>query len=863
MFPKSLCNAVTRAYLKEITSNLESERQRRYEALQRAAQQADRQLEEMWNALNGVATSIGSDSAQSLTIRDEIQLQAYREYAQQLRRAQLRGNELQSLLTEEQLKTVASDESLDRRIEEQLRHHADVAAVQDQLAAIDSRIAQMQGIAAQDDSPQLKRLNEERALLATKVENIVNSLRPQMCELAREQRRTEVEASVTQLRSQIELNQAEKEFLHSRMEEIDTTTVRTDKKNGIQLEMARHAVDRQTRLADALSQSLAEFKIESKCPLPVALIEWAPLPGKPNRSRQLKGTAGAAGVGWLLAILGVGTLEWRGRRVRSGDDVKAHFTRPVFGTYPVKDHRRGRIRTSHRRVQRSTRGGGPLDAWPRPALRADDPERHGFQRVGDGASASRCARAGARVRGFHRRTLLVDCDLSGTSLSQQLGAAQSPGLIQLSAGARTRAGASCPRPRRASTSCRWACPKGPRPKRPRPKRPCPKRPCPKRPRRGWIRRRCDYVLRLLRSSYDAIVVNGPAIMSSAESLLLASQVDQTVLAVFLGTTRWNELAASEELAGQAGIAVLGAVLHAGDRAATLELMLDRQGASRPVSAAALTTEEDLRADIAAMRARAWPNRDLPRAVAHPGYRQHGTHFMNHECARYFGVKSVVDRVITAILMIVALPMMLLIGLAILICDGRPVLYRQTRVGRHGRVFLIWKFRTMCRDAESTTGAVWGSDCDPRHSAGTVAALLPPRRTATVLQRAAGRHASDRPASGTAGVRLRVAYGIAGLRNSTGRAAGDYGAGTIAVWLRSIPGRRRAQSTARCAVRAKRQPVTGSAHSAVYDPVHGEAGVSPVEGRPVDSDERQPSQRGHLSRQHFVPSRTPALSGVDA
>jgi lipopolysaccharide/colanic/teichoic acid biosynthesis glycosyltransferase len=84
-----------------------------------------------------------------------------------------------------------------------------------------------------------------------------------------------------------------------------------------------------------------------------------------------------------------------------------------------------------------------------------------------------------------------------------------------------------------------------------------------------------------------------------------------------------------------------------------------------------------------------------------------------QCASYFNVKTIVDRTITAVLMIAALPIMILIGLAILLLDGRPVFYRQTRVGKNGRTFRIWKFRTMCRDAETNTGAVWSNIRDPR------------------------------------------------------------------------------------------------------------------------------------------------------
>jgi lipopolysaccharide/colanic/teichoic acid biosynthesis glycosyltransferase len=83
---------------------------------------------------------------------------------------------------------------------------------------------------------------------------------------------------------------------------------------------------------------------------------------------------------------------------------------------------------------------------------------------------------------------------------------------------------------------------------------------------------------------------------------------------------------------------------------------------------------------------------------------------------YFAVKSVVDRVFTAVLVLVSLPLMLLIGLAILILDGRPIFYRQTRVGKKGREYRMWKFRTMCRDAESKTGAVWSTAADPRVTA---------------------------------------------------------------------------------------------------------------------------------------------------
>ena len=57
-----------------------------------------------------------------------------------------------------------------------------------------------------------------------------------------------------------------------------------------------------------------------------------------------------------------------------------------------------------------------------------------------------------------------------------------------------------------------------------------------------------------------------------------------------------------------------------------------------------------------------------------------------------------------------------IALAIRIEDGGPVLYRQARLGRDGRVFRMLKFRTMVEDAEERTGPVWAAWSDARRTA---------------------------------------------------------------------------------------------------------------------------------------------------
>lgn len=61
-------------------------------------------------------------------------------------------------------------------------------------------------------------------------------------------------------------------------------------------------------------------------------------------------------------------------------------------------------------------------------------------------------------------------------------------------------------------------------------------------------------------------------------------------------------------------------------------------------------------------------------------------------------KRVVDVVLSALLLLVLLPVFLIIALTIKLDDGGPVFFIQERVGRLGRPFRMIKFRTMVRDA---------------------------------------------------------------------------------------------------------------------------------------------------------------------
>jgi lipopolysaccharide/colanic/teichoic acid biosynthesis glycosyltransferase len=87
------------------------------------------------------------------------------------------------------------------------------------------------------------------------------------------------------------------------------------------------------------------------------------------------------------------------------------------------------------------------------------------------------------------------------------------------------------------------------------------------------------------------------------------------------------------------------------------------------------------------------------------------------------VKPAIDFVAALVLLVVLLPVSILVALAVRVSLGKGVIYRQRRVGRGGRPFTIYKFRTMHHDRRAAQVSFDGVDrrvChkrddDPRHT----------------------------------------------------------------------------------------------------------------------------------------------------
>ncbi len=77
------------------------------------------------------------------------------------------------------------------------------------------------------------------------------------------------------------------------------------------------------------------------------------------------------------------------------------------------------------------------------------------------------------------------------------------------------------------------------------------------------------------------------------------------------------------------------------------------------------------------------------------------------------LKRLIDVVGSAVLLLLAAPVMLLAAILIFIESGMPIFYRQERVGLNGRTFDVIKFRSMRQDAEKDGKPQWAGAGDTR------------------------------------------------------------------------------------------------------------------------------------------------------
>jgi exopolysaccharide biosynthesis polyprenyl glycosylphosphotransferase len=77
------------------------------------------------------------------------------------------------------------------------------------------------------------------------------------------------------------------------------------------------------------------------------------------------------------------------------------------------------------------------------------------------------------------------------------------------------------------------------------------------------------------------------------------------------------------------------------------------------------------------------------------------------------IKRILDVLTSLFLLVPFIPIWIIVAILIKLTDKGPVIYAQERVGKNGKPFIIYKFRSMYVDAEKRSGPQWATKNDPR------------------------------------------------------------------------------------------------------------------------------------------------------
>jgi lipopolysaccharide/colanic/teichoic acid biosynthesis glycosyltransferase len=80
---------------------------------------------------------------------------------------------------------------------------------------------------------------------------------------------------------------------------------------------------------------------------------------------------------------------------------------------------------------------------------------------------------------------------------------------------------------------------------------------------------------------------------------------------------------------------------------------------------------------------------------------------------YERIKPSIEFATALVLLVLTAPVMIAAMLLVWLTSRGPVIYTQRRLGLGGKVFTIYKIRTMCQDSERHSGATWSLPGDPR------------------------------------------------------------------------------------------------------------------------------------------------------
>jgi succinoglycan biosynthesis transport protein ExoP len=537
-----IVNAVTKSYLTDVISKEKTERLARRDMLERKYKENMAEVRSRLETFNNLARSVGSrDSAEVATQRGLLldHLSTLRASLVGFQR-DLSQIETELALLEAQARgDVEADSLTDDMVNEVILRHPQVSELNNRLTMLDETIAyQIERSRRGANDPAVRRMVTQREELGRRIEELVETLRPQLAAQAVSAMagKGAVRSSPAMLRMRRDMLTKQIESTTAEFDQVASEVTALGNANA-DLEARRNEIEQLQQVTNQMGVQLNTSEVDIAMPNRVELLEDARVPGDGDQLFRimltvLSGIAGfAAGAGLVVAF------EYLRDRLAAVDQVPQRLGLRVLGTVP-------RISRSARKpnvgqVAESVDGVRTIIAQtgreaPKVILVTSAMAHEGKTTFAAQFAAS-LARAG-------HRTLLLDGDLRHPNVHLALGLDLRAGLPELLRGELTADEAVQP----TGIEGLFAVTGG----------------------------GCDYasitalarpdtvkLLKHFRDSFDHVVVDAGPVHAFADVLLLGQQSDAAIVVTMRDTSRLPLVAKAVDRLRSVGIRVLGTVIN--------------------------------------------------------------------------------------------------------------------------------------------------------------------------------------------------------------------------------------------------------------------------------------------------------------
>ncbi len=554
-----LVKAVTAAYLSEVANKEKNERIERNNVLKGHYDRLQARLEARRGRLRTLATEVGSNDKQTLSLQQRLAVTRQGMAEQELLRIQA---ELKHAMAEfKVLQAKAGRGSLPEG-EESAAAAADddvERAIQDDpvIQSFAQRADELQGslghaMRAARDKSDASILTTRRELnkVRERMKKYEHQLRSKLLAAAKADRRegrTPTASPLVALEDQISvLTELERDL----KDEATRFTGDTKKlgSQAVEMESIHDEISSAMEMTKLIGNELEILKLELNAPDRIKLLKDAKAPSVLGSSQRIKFTGAAAGGVFGMVVILISFLEFRGRKIDSQDDVILGLGIKVLGTVPAiprsmngalagTNSQRGRL-WQHQLVE-------SVNAT---AIMLAHAASVGSVRVvlvtsavgGEGKTslASHLATSLARSG---QRTLLIDGDLRRPMVHRLYDHPQAPGLCEVVRDEITAAAA----PRPTTVSNLWVIPAGHYDEYTLPMLAQP---------------RARTLFDQLRKQFDFIILDSAPVLPVADTLVLCRHADATLFSILRDVSQFPKVEAAFQRIAALGVPTLGAVV---------------------------------------------------------------------------------------------------------------------------------------------------------------------------------------------------------------------------------------------------------------------------------------------------------------